>query len=1575
MVSGGVVDRERFPGMIEGSVRGFKNMGAPAAGSSAANLYALATTAGYRGTVIFRRPGERAYRTSNYENGAQVARVDDLTPHKARFVNQKQFIDATHFFCTSTHLPPMMDGHTHIYRFKQNLLPALAALSHPYDDVPTDIDLISRSKQSVDIHYSTRSSSETLRFPALGTTSNYSVAPDGTATSISTSTVADNPNDGPVTVSSRQYVRDPLGRAVSMSLDGTVVETWSYPDEFTEVHNDAKGVTTTREYDPQGRLLREVIGGVSGLALSEISGQPAVNLPGQLDYQVTEWLRLTPTEPNSIAKVERRISARTSLTAAMPAPGGWSRSWTSHLDGLGRVIKSSDPLNTIRNMVYTASTTGLVTTVSIPTALGGLISTESTFADGRRASMVYHNPATPVNRGPAGTTQYFDYSAASFARTSRASFVPNATVADGYQAVTVDGLGRTVLTVKPSMAGTVLSLTPHSESRDYDEEGRLLYRSLPGAPTAHYEVYNYTQASGSSDLLTKRALNTTSSWNAAGANQSESLTTLYLDPADNLWHQKTTVSQPQIPSGGGPAVMAVFSSSDRTLGMFGAAGAYSTAMGNWLPLSQQTTYSGGAAVTERSYRLPGTALTRTLRLVDGTPRLSITGYNGLDVLYDTAGTTYNNKLAAFTPLREPLSNVDAASGHWTSMTRTPSTGLPWQSLLPSGTVKQTFTYFLGDDVRAGRMSSSLYAATGAATVYYDYNARGQRIRVWGGESPAETGYDSLGRMTTLSTYRGGTAWTGSTWPAPASTGTADTTEWAYPNYLSLQLSKKYPDAGGQNNARRTVSYSYHPNGSLATRTWQRMSSNPSITAPGAGIVTSYFYDAYARLATIDYPVGGTNVAATPDVTFTYQPAGHISTRTEAGQATTTYRYSAWGAASKETVISVNTSSLPSSVVERTFDTFNRPDLLKVQVGTAPAAPDVDYGFTATGLLNTATSDLRTITYGYDNAGTQPTALTYAHNGSTLLSTARPTPNGLVSGITHNQGSTLLQSIWYSYDIDRVTSMGRDSSEANWQYRYDSRGQVTSADKKYQYSGFYGGGLQTDYTYDMAGNRLTKRQGGDGASVENSGTRQTIYGAANALNQYPTVTHPWASGTTWLDVSGQRATTTETIKVNTLTANYQQGYQSTHYTFYKELALTPTANQRYVDVTVSSTTPANVTTTLDSGKAYVPPASESLTYDADGNLTQDARWIYTYDAENRLASMVPAVVVPNSARIDTKLYFTYDGLSRRVSRRSVNEIYAMTAPGNYSLVNTYTFRRAFTYDAWNMVQSLDSGYYLGDFNDGGTPASRLSFVWGPDIGSPTHGHTSWQKAGGVGGLLAVLAPAANPTGCQFPLMDRMGNVTGYRRAVSGTPAALDAMPYRFSTKYTDAETGLVYYGYRFYDPDRGRWLNRDPIGEKGGRNLYEMVGNNAKNSFDILGLFLPLAIPAGAAVAAAAVAAIEAGAAVGAAAASLALLIYAMATAECAPDIKCFTTGEKGPIGPGGELCFVQCTLNGVPLPQFIIRCPNGAEAGTPVSPPASWDGTEETQPTIEDWGNLERVHLPKTPSPGSPESGGGLFGW
>ncbi|MCD4780544.1 MAG: RHS repeat-associated core domain-containing protein [Candidatus Omnitrophica bacterium] len=76
---------------------------------------------------------------------------------------------------------------------------------------------------------------------------------------------------------------------------------------------------------------------------------------------------------------------------------------------------------------------------------------------------------------------------------------------------------------------------------------------------------------------------------------------------------------------------------------------------------------------------------------------------------------------------------------------------------------------------------------------------------------------------------------------------------------------------------------------------------------------------------------------------------------------------------------------------------------------------------------------------------------------------------------------------------------------------------------------------------------------------------------------------------------------------------------------------------------------------------------------------------------------------------------------------------------------------------------------------------------------------------------------------------------YGNSVLESGALASSNPYRFSTKYFDSEYGLYYYGYRYLDPETGRWLNRDPIEENGGLNLYSFALNEPINIFDLLGM--------------------------------------------------------------------------------------------------------------------------------------------
>ena len=61
---------------------------------------------------------------------------------------------------------------------------------------------------------------------------------------------------------------------------------------------------------------------------------------------------------------------------------------------------------------------------------------------------------------------------------------------------------------------------------------------------------------------------------------------------------------------------------------------------------------------------------------------------------------------------------------------------------------------------------------------------------------------------------------------------------------------------------------------------------------------------------------------------------------------------------------------------------------------------------------------------------------------------------------------------------------------------------------------------------------------------------------------------------------------------------------------------------------------------------------------------------------------------------------------------------------------------------------------------------------------------------------------------------------------------------YHAEFIDALTGLYNYGFRFYHPNLGRWISRDPIGEDGGLNLFGFVGNCPVEMIDELGLWNP-----------------------------------------------------------------------------------------------------------------------------------------
>ncbi len=363
----------------------------------------------------------------------------------------------------------------------------------------------------------------------------------------------------------------------------------------------------------------------------------------------------------------------------------------------------------------------------------------------------------------------------------------------------------------------------------------------------------------------------------------------------------------------------------------------------------------------------------------------------------------------------------------------------------------------------------------------------------------------------------------------------------------------------------------------------------------------------------------------------------------------------------------------------------------------------------------------------------------------------------------------------------------------WEYTYDEKGQVTSGIKK-DAAGNAIAGQSFNYTFDDIGNRKTATEGMTGMDSAYS---------SNNVNQYTQRTIPGA-----VPIAGSAATDA-TVRVKD--ADTGQVYHTTRSGKYFSKAVpvdntsaAKEANLEIHAVKFDATEDKDIVKTI-SGKYYVAKTPQTYTYDNDGNMTSDGTWTYTYNAENR-----PVTVI--NADNTKKFEYKYDYAGRRIEEKY------------YTSTGTWTLSKhlKFVYKGFKKIAEYD-----------GSDNLLKLYTWQPvDLDVPL-----WVKDGTnyyfyiVGGNKNVRS-----------MVDVSGNeVASYDykpfggiASKSGTYA--DDNMYRFSSEYYNPVLKSSDYGLRDYGFNFGRWLTRDPIGERGGFNLYGMTGNSPINYWDHLGYY-------------------------------------------------------------------------------------------------------------------------------------------
>jgi RHS repeat-associated protein len=222
-------------------------------------------------------------------------------------------------------------------------------------------------------------------------------------------------------------------------------------------------------------------------------------------------------------------------------------------------------------------------------------------------------------------------------------------------------------------------------------------------------------------------------------------------------------------------------------------------------------------------------------------------------------------------------------------------------------------------------------------------------------------------------------------------------------------------------------------------------------------------------------------------------------------------------------------------------------------------------------------------------------------------------------------------------------------------------------------------------------------------------------------------------------------------------------------------------------TASATDGGNNTQTNTYQVSTNPASSTSLTFDANGNMTSDGTNTYAWDADDRLIQ----VTYPGSGNYSQ---FTYDGLGHDVKILEYSG-------GTLSSTKQFVWCGDKMCEARNASSSITAQYF--------------------EFGQTISGSNYYYVLDRPGSIVILVDSSGNVAGAES--YDPYGRVTQTQGSLSSD--------FQYAGYYYHAPSGLNLTVHRAYSSVLGRLLNRDPIQELGGVNLFAYVRNNPTNLND------------------------------------------------------------------------------------------------------------------------------------------------
>lgn len=227
------------------------------------------------------------------------------------------------------------------------------------------------------------------------------------------------------------------------------------------------------------------------------------------------------------------------------------------------------------------------------------------------------------------------------------------------------------------------------------------------------------------------------------------------------------------------------------------------------------------------------------------------------------------------------------------------------------------------------------------------------------------------------------------------------------------------------------------------------------------------------------------------------------------------------------------------------------------------------------------------------------------------------------------------------------------------------------------------------------------------------------------------------------------------------------------------------------------------------------------YDAQGNLSKkegsSGDFLYFYDALDRLIALEKA----GSARVE----YVYDAFHRRVSSSEYRWdeggfCWDLVQEAHYLFDGSVEIGKADASGRLTELRVLGQGIVA-------EIGAAVAMEFEGDVYLPIHNHR---------GDVVCLVEAGTKRVVEYARFTAFGEERLYD--ANGKPLRPQEArnPWRYASKRFEPLSGLLSFGRRFYDPEMGRWISRDPLGRVDGENDYLFVKNNPLALVDPTGLF-------------------------------------------------------------------------------------------------------------------------------------------